>query len=153
MFLFLELMAPGHQLLVTFSISLQPANSRTLWLQNKRHLHASQHRLCHAARALPNSLPVTRAAFADQTPQETLGLIGPPSANLTRDDDQESPRHNSGCPHLVLPGHTQSCPIRDVACACHLHGVERQVWSETLVNNSSRWCSSTLLLGFGWFVF
>ena len=47
-----------------------------------------------------------------QTPQDTLGLIRPPSADLTSDDDQESPAISTAQlwirPHLVLPGRTQS---------------------------------------------
>ena len=86
------------------------------------------HRLYHAARPRHSS-----RLRGSQTPQETLGLIRPPSAYLTSDDDQESPAISSAqlwiCPHLVLPGLTQSGPISDVglACVCRPRGVERQV--------------------------
>ena len=88
-------MAPGHQFLVT--LSLQPASSRTLWLQNKR---ACKSIVCttqpvHCQKASPSQQPPSWKP--DTT--KTLGLIQPPSADLTSDDDQESlpfPRHNSG---------------------------------------------------------
>ena len=94
------------------------------------------HRLHHAACALTAKTPPRRNSRlrGNQTPQETLGLIRPPSANLTR---EESPSISSAqlwmCPHLALPGLTQSGPISDVG-----QSPVRAAWSgETRVASSA----------------
>ena len=112
-------MAPGHQPLVTLSL---PTSELANPLENTS---MQVHRLYHAARALPK-----------RTPQETLGLIRPPSANLTSDNDQENPA-NSGYVLTLsfLAEHRAAPSVKSAPRLC----VPSPRSGETSVASSANW--------------
>ena len=86
-------MAPGHQLLVT--LSPQPANSRTLWLQNKR---ACKSIVCttlpvHCQKASPTHQPPSRKP---NTTRNSWSHPTPTSPAMTTRRALPFPQHNSG---------------------------------------------------------